>query len=228
MTKAIVSYDGTPTDHDALELGRLLADTGVELILAYVRHTTENELEREVLEERDARNLLARGAHWLEDPDVEQRVIISGSTAGGLVRLADQVEADIVVFGSDYRTAAGHVAPQSSARSLLECGPTAVAIAPANYRYDSQRELHRVGLLAPAGDDAALETARDLAESLGAQVTRDEPFVDLLVVGSRPEAPAGRLMLSSHSHKQVESATSPVIVLPHGVSLRFPAIVGIG
>ena len=38
--KAIVSYDDTHNDHDALMLGRVLAAAGAELTLAYVRHTT--------------------------------------------------------------------------------------------------------------------------------------------------------------------------------------------
>ena len=38
--QAIVSYDDTHNDHDALILGRVLAEAGAELTLAYVRHTT--------------------------------------------------------------------------------------------------------------------------------------------------------------------------------------------
>ena len=86
----------------------------------------------------------------------------------GLRWLAEQEQADIVVFGSDYRTAAGHVAPQKSAQALLEGGPAAVAIAPANYRSRPHLAVRPVGVLAEAGDDAAIETARELAESLGA------------------------------------------------------------
>ena len=74
------------------------------------------------------------------------------------------------MFGSDYRTAAGHVAPQSSTQRLLEGGPAAVAIAPANYRADRAPEITRIGVLAEPGDDAAIETARSLAEQLGATV----------------------------------------------------------
>ena len=35
---AIVSYDDTQNDHDALVLGRTLRDAGAQLTLAYVRH----------------------------------------------------------------------------------------------------------------------------------------------------------------------------------------------
>jgi nucleotide-binding universal stress UspA family protein len=221
-TKAIISYDDTPNDHDALMLGRVLADAGAELTLVYVRHATQTEREREQLEEHEAEALLDRGARTLGDLGVERRVVVSGSTAEGLKWLAEREGADVIVFGSDYRTAASHVAPQKSAQSLLEGGPAAIAIAPANYRSEHATTFGRLGLLAAPGDDAALETARDLAESLGARVTRDEPHVDLLVVGSRPEAPEGRVMVTSHAQNAIENATSPVLVVPRGVTVRFP------
>jgi len=220
-TKAIISYDDTPNDQDALMLGRVLADAGAELTLAYVRHTTESESQREALEEHQAQALLDRGADWLGDPSVERRVIVSPSTAEGLKWLAEEEDADIIVFGSDYRTAGGHVAPQRSAQGLLEGAPAAVAIAPANYRTDAAPRIGRIGILASPGDDAAIETGRVLAERLGATVTRDEPRVGLLVVGSRIEAPEGRVMIAAHAQNQLENATSPVLVVPRGVTLSF-------
>jgi len=223
--KAIVSYDDTPNDHDALMLARVLDDAGIELILAYVRHTTEDEREREQLEEHEAEALLERGARTLGDLDVKRRVVMSGSTADGLSWLAEQEEAEIIVFGSDYRTAAGHVSPQHSTQALLDGGPAAIAIAPANYRSDRAATFGRVGLLPSAVDDAALETARDLAACLGARVTLDEPHVDLLVVASRPEAPSGRVMVSSSAENEIENATSPVLVVPRGVAVHFPLAV---
>ena len=82
-----------------------------------------------------------------------------------------------------------------------------------------------MGVLADPGDDAAIDTARELAESLGARVTRDEPYVDLLVVGSRLEAPEGQVMVSSAAWSAIENATSPVLVVPRDVTVRFRAIV---
>jgi nucleotide-binding universal stress UspA family protein len=222
---AIVSYDDTLNDHDALMLGRVLADAGASLTLAYVRHTTQAQHDREELEEHEAQALLERGARWLGDLDVERRIVVSASTGEGLKWLAEQEETDIVVFGSDYRTAAGHVAPQQSTQKLLEGGPAAVAIAPANYRADRDPQITRVGLLADPGDDAAIETARALADELEATVTRDERQVDLLVVGSRFEAPEGRVMVTAQAENAIENATSPVLVVARGVALHFaPAL----
>jgi nucleotide-binding universal stress UspA family protein len=219
--KVIVSYDDTLNDHDALALGRLLADAGAQLTLAYVRHTTQSERSREELEEHEAEALLERGARWLGDYEVERRVVVSPSTGEGLKWLADEEDADIVVFGSDYRTAPGRVSPQRSAQTLLEGGPAALAIAPANFRAKESHEIRRIGLLASPGDDAAIETARELADRLGASVTRDERQVEFLVVGSRVEAPEGRVMLTAQTQNEIENATSPVLVVARGVPLRF-------
>lgn len=221
-TKAIISYDDTPNDHDALMLARVLAYTGAELSLAYVRHVKQTDGAREQLEEHEAEELLERGARTLGNLDVERRVVLSGSTAEGLKWLAEQNDADIVVFGSDYRTAAGHVSPQKSAQALLDDSPAAIAIAPANYRSEHATTFGRVGVLASPGDDAAIETARELGESLGARVTRDEPHVDLLIVGSRPEAQDGRVMITAQAQRAIENATFPVLVVPRGVTVRFP------
>ncbi len=221
--KTIVSYDDTANDRDALMLGRLLGEAGAELTLAYVRHSTRADRGREQLEEHEAEELLERGASVLSDFDVERRVVLSASTAEGLKWLAEQENAELVVFGSDYRTAAGHVAPQRSAQSLLEGGPAAVAIAPASYSTAHVPQIRAIGVLAAPGDDAAIETARELAEHFGARVTRDERHVDLLVVGSRIEAPEGRVMVTSQAQNEIENATFPVVVVARGVALEFGA-----
>src|ERR1700722_14363408 len=103
---AIVSYDDTENDHDALMLGRILGEAGAQLTLAYVRHTTQAQRAREELEEHEAEALLERGARWLENENVDRRVVVSASTGEGLAWLAEREEADMIVFGSDYRTAA--------------------------------------------------------------------------------------------------------------------------
>ena len=222
--RAIISYDDTPGDHDALMLGRILADAGAELTLAYVRHCTQNERSQEALEEHEAEMLLQRGADWFSGLQVDTRIVVSPSTPEGLRRLAEQEEADIVVFGSDYRTAPGHIAPQHSTQALLEGGATAVAIAPAGYHDEWAPRIHRIGVLAIPGDDATLATARSLADSFGATLTRDEHQVDLLVVGSRLEAAPGRVLISAHAQNEIENATCPVLVVPHGVTIDFPAV----
>jgi nucleotide-binding universal stress UspA family protein len=215
--RAIISYDDTPGDHDALMLGRILADAGASLTLAYVRHCTCDDCP----EDDNAASLLARGADRLAGLDVDTRVVVSASTPEGLCRLISEQHADIVVFGSDYRTPPGRVAPQHTTLSLLECGPAAVAIAPADY---FGARIHRIGVISIPGDDSTLATARALADSYGATLTRDERQVDMLVVGSRLEAPIGHALLSAQAQNEIENAGCPVLVVPRGVSIDFPAV----
>jgi nucleotide-binding universal stress UspA family protein len=222
---AIVSYDDTQNDHDALMLGRVLSDAGAKLTLAYVRHTTQSQRAREELAEHEAEALLERGAQWLDDPYAERRVVLSASTGEGLGWLAEQEPADIIVFGSDYRTGAGHVSIGRSAQTLLERGPAALAIAPAEYHVDRDRHIETIGVLPGSADEAAIETAFSLASRFDAQVLDSTRGVDLLVVGSRFEAPEGRVMISAQSQNAIEDATAPVLVVARGVALHFETLV---
>jgi nucleotide-binding universal stress UspA family protein len=218
---AIVSYDDTLNDQDALALARLLSDAGAELTLAYVRHATQSERALEEHEEHETEALLARGARWLGDLDVERRVLLHASTGEGLRALAQEEDHSLIVFGSDYRTAAGHVAPQRSTQRLLEGGPTAIAIAPAGYSAAPAPEIRRIGLLAGLDDSAAIDTAHQLATHFGATVTDSAHGVELLIVGSRPEARAGQVMVSAQAQNAIENATAPVLIVARGVALDF-------
>jgi nucleotide-binding universal stress UspA family protein len=221
QTHAIISYDDTLNDQDALALGRVLADAGARLSLAYVRHSNLAQQNRENLEEHEAESLLERGARWLGDLSVERRVVVHASTSEGLRVLAEQDHADLVVFGSDYRTAAGHIAPQASTERLLDGGHSAVAIAPANYRSRLSHNIDTIGVITSGHDHAAIETAHDLAERLSATVVDRQVGVDLLVVGSRTEAAQGQVLVSSSALSAIEGSTAPVLVVAKGVALKF-------
>lgn len=220
-TKIIVSYDGTDSDRDALALGRTLARAGAALALAYVRHQKETG-GREALAEHEAEALLEGGAAWLGDPDVPRFVVLSASTPEGLKELAVKEEADAIVFGSAYRTTPGHVYPQASAERLMEGGPLAVAVAPAGYVDLADAPIASIAAVDEEGDTSAAQTAAALAARLGATV-EDRPSHDagLLVVGSKPPAVHGTVLISAASAYVVELATCPAIVLPRGVPLVF-------
>ncbi len=224
-THAIISYDPTQNDHDALMLGRVLHSAGAKLTLAYVRHAALDSPETEKLAEHEAEALLERGAHWLDDPYVERRVVISPSTGEGLAWLASQEHADVIVFGSEYRTPSGRVAIGRSAQTLLDGRPAALALAPANYAAAPEPHIATIGILPGSADEAAIETAFSLAGRLGAKVTDRERGVDLLVVGSRPEAREGRVMITSSAQNAIEEATSPVLIVARGVALHFETLV---
>ncbi len=216
--KIIVSYDDTDNDRDALALGRLLAFSGAELSLAYVRHSVGG-----ALEEKEAEEMLARGAASVGAPDMPRHVVVNAGTSVGLTELAEREGADIIVFGSEYRTANGIVKPGISAHKLLLGGPAAIAVAPAGLRSHPSVSVNTVGVI-DEGDASARQTADSLAAALGASVGEHGAGpVDLLVVGSRPEAAAGKVTLSAASDYAVEAASYPVLVTPRGVALDFTA-----
>jgi nucleotide-binding universal stress UspA family protein len=201
MTTLLVSYDGTDSDRDALALGRLLVGAGASLELAYVSHRSEPEPD--------------------SPTDVPFHVVDHASTAEGLRELAVARGAELIVFGSEYRTANGHVDPQATARRLLDGGPVALALAPAGFAA-STGHVRTVAAVSEDGDPCALETASTLAAALGAELaeraTRD---ADLLVLGSKPGTVGGRVLISAASEYLIELAGCPVLVLPRGVSVLF-------
>jgi nucleotide-binding universal stress UspA family protein len=221
MAKIIVSYDGTDNDRDALALGRLLGELGGEISLAYVRHTQQPDSAREALEEKEAKELLEGGAKELGDESIPRHVVVHASTGAGLWELAEREKADVIVFGSDYRTAEGAVLPGTSAQRMLTGGPVAVAIAPAGY-WNHEPQIKSIGVLAEDdGDEAASETATSLAAALGATVSDRHDGTDLVVVGSSPASPKGHLNLSARAGYAIETAHSPVIAVPRGTALEF-------
>lgn len=220
---AIISYDDTLNDRDALMLGRVLGELGTRLTLAYVRHSTDQRPDHEQVAGHAAEALLERGVRVLADPTAQRRVVVSASTGEGLAWLAREEHADIIVFGSEYRTSRGHVSIGRSAQTLLERGPTALAFAPAGYNAD--RELATIGVLPGSADEAAIETAFSIAARYDAKVVDRSHDVDLLVVGSRAEIPEGRVAVSSRSQNAIEEAASPVLVVARGVALHFEALV---
>jgi nucleotide-binding universal stress UspA family protein len=218
-TRIIVSYDDTDNDRDALAFGRLLAFSGADLSLAYVRHSQGG-----ALEEKEAEDLLARGAESVGAPEMPRHVVVNPGTSVGLAELAERESADVIVFGSEYRTSPGTIRPGRPAHKLLLDGPAAVAIAPAGLQSNPSVSINTVGVL-DSGDPSARETASSLAAALGAGVAEHGAGpVDFLVVGSRPEAHPGKVTISAASDYAIETATSPVLVVPRGTALNFGAV----
>ncbi len=218
----IVSYDGTENDDDALALGRLLAQDTGKMALAYVRHAPEFDPSREALAQHDAERRLEQGAAHLGNPDIPRHVVFGASTGAGLEELAATEGAAAIVFGSDYRTPPGHAEPPTSAQRLLEIGATGIAVAAAGLRADPNATIGSIAVLPAQGDDAAQQTADALTAKLGVQiVTGDAPTADLLVVGSQPGAPAGRIALSGAARTMLDASRGSVLVVPSGKPLRF-------
>jgi nucleotide-binding universal stress UspA family protein len=200
VTTVIVSYDGTDNDRDALALGRILAAAGASLELAYVSHRSEPEPD--------------------SPTDVPFHVVDNASTSEGLRELAVSRGAEVIVFGSEYRTARGHVDPQATAKRLLNGGPVALALAPAGYSETNHVPVSTIRPVSEDGDPCTLETAEALARRLGAEVV-GAGEADIVVVGSKPGTVNGRVTVSAAAEYLIELAGCPVLVLPRGVSLRF-------
>jgi len=215
-TNLIVSYDGTVNDDDAVALAKLLARSGAQLALAYVRHSREFDARREELAQHDAERRLDHGAALLDADETPRHVVISASTGEGLQHLADAEGAAVIVFGSDYRTPPGHAEPGTSAQHLLEGGSVAIAVAAAGLRTEEDAAIKTIAIAGPDGDSAATQTAEALASRLGATIVpTNAKQVDLLVVGSQPGSPGGRIALSGATRSLLNSAHGSVLVVPH-------------
>jgi nucleotide-binding universal stress UspA family protein len=218
QTHIIISYDGTDNDNDALALGHIFGDAGARVSLAYVRHIPESDPAAEQVAQAHAEEILERGARWLGHPEVNRHVVLSGSTGEGLAALAVRERADLVVFGSDWHTAPGHVQPGGSASRLIEGGPVSLAIAAAGLRDRPAAALRTVALAGGESDDAARETAERLAALTGNPLALPSAEgLDLLVVGSRPGTAEGRVSISAASEYLVETTNSSVLVVARGV-----------
>jgi hypothetical protein len=219
----IVSYDASEMDQDALALGQLLAGKEDSLTLAYVRHAKEEGDEREQIADEEAAELLDSGAAILGKPDVPRFIVFSASTPEGLSQLAKSEEASVIVFGSEYRTAAGHLEPQTSARRLVDGGRVAIAIAPACFRkHNGSKKVRVIGAITPEDDPCVRETADSLAKHLGARVETDPNISpDLLVIGSKIGTPHGVVAMSAAGLYLMGTVRCPVLVLPRGVTVEF-------
>jgi nucleotide-binding universal stress UspA family protein len=228
-TKIIVSYDGTNNEDDAVALGRVFARAGADVSLAYVRHTQELEPDREVLAEREAGELLRRGAELLGAPTA-CHVVADRSTPEGLRALAEREGADVIVFCSDSHTAPRHVTIGNSAQRLLDGGRFAIAIASAGFADQQGEPVQRISVTEDPTDPSAQSTAQALAQALGANVSPAARGhdADLLVLGSRPEAGLGQVALSAAALSLAEDDAGALLVVPRGVALSFGAVASVG
>jgi nucleotide-binding universal stress UspA family protein len=223
--KIIVSYDGTANEDDAIALGRVFARAGADVGLAYVRHSSEPDRNRETLVQHEAEELLERGAELFGTPygaPLARHVVTDRSTPEGLRALAEAEGAEVIVFCSDSHTAKGHIAVGNSAERLLDGGSTAIAIAPAGFARSDTETTPQTIVAVGDGDGGAAATAERLSVALGAGVAAvANGDSQLLVIDSRAGAPVGQTSLSSSAAHLIETARCPVLVVPRGVTLPF-------
>jgi hypothetical protein len=134
--------------------------------------------------------------------------------------LAEREAATAVVFGSASNTEPGHVHPGSASRRLLQGAPSAIAFAPVGYRESARTIPSRIGVSHDDDEATARQSAAAIIDAVGssAAVVGDGP-VDLLLIGSRPGAERGRVMIGASAEPSLHAATSPVVVVARGVAL---------
>lgn len=219
----LIAYDATPHSDDALALARLLArHTGAPLHLAHVHRAdvpgspSLAPRGREDFLRREGERILVGGAEVLGDPTVTRHAIPGTTTATALRRLAEDLGASMIVFGSARDVPPGRAHPGSAARRLLHDGPSAVAFAPAGFR---DRGVSGLGSVAVAHDDDS-GTARSAAETFavgeGRIVEGADSAADLLIVGSRPGGRRGRVLTNASSEATIQASPAPVLVVALG------------
>ena len=221
---ALVSYDDTPSDHDALMLARILGSAGARPLLVYVRHTRPRTRApvRSLRSMRPARCSSAAPAGSAGGRCPRRLgIVLSASTAEGLRRMAEGG----VLRSHHLRLRAPHRARPHRAAALDADSSSTAARRPWRSRRPVTAQtgtLHHDDRGAgPRRRRAAIATARRLAERLNADLVDHGRGLDLLVIGSQEEAPVGQVMVSARARNEIESATAPVLVIARGVPLRF-------
>ena len=220
MAKVIISYDGTENDDDALALGKLLADPG-DLALAYIRHSQELDPQREKVAQHDAEQRLrpgrraarapgrppARGLRRLDRRGAgrarERRRRLDRRVRLGLPHPARARRA------AQFRaTAAGDRRHRRSLSRPPGCAPSRRSRSPRSLSSRPTATRPRCAL-----------PRRSPASACGQVTGLDGAGADLIVVGSQPGAPAGRVALSGAARTALDASRGSVLVVPSGKPL---------
>jgi nucleotide-binding universal stress UspA family protein len=169
----LVGIDESPGARDALAFAlRLASCTGASLRLATafpysdVPSRASSEAFRRYLEE-DALELLRSTAGSVDGVSGTD-AIADPSAAHALHKLAESVDAALLVVGSTHRGAVGRVVPGSTGERLLHGSPCPVAIVPRGYaKVDAIRSIG-VGYDGSDESKAALRAGYELARHCGA------------------------------------------------------------
>ena len=225
---AIVSYDDTPNDHDALMLGWVAA-RGRRQADARLRAPRDGDpsLTARRSAECEAEALLERGARWLDDEYVERRVVVSASTGEGLGWLAAQRarRPDRVRLRVPHRR---------RPRLPVPLGPDPAGARPDGAGHRPRRlctsarepEIDTIGIAAAARPTRRRSRPRSRWPSASRRRSSTATAPSTCWSSARgAEAPEGRVMVSSRSQNAIEEATCPVIVAARGAPLYFDTLV---
>jgi nucleotide-binding universal stress UspA family protein len=200
----VIGHDGSDAADAALRFAERLAADDARLLITRVaaasrRAAAEEELQR------------VRPASGLA---VETRVIEARTAVRGLVAVAKDEDADLIVVGSDRRPG-DYRAHKVLGLRLLHGAPCAVAIAPG----DPESDIRRIGVAydGSAESELALAAAYELAERLHAAVTL---YLAVLpddawgLAGQLAHRDAGALLDAAAD--RAPSGVNPATVVVHG------------
>lgn len=229
MRRIVVGYDGSERGHDALALGRTLAellrggeDGEPEALVALVY--PDGPIGSSGLRTIDPghrgaaqRVLDAARRAWPQLAPGAFLLLQAGSPAAGLHRLALEREADAIVVGASHRSAAGRIFPGSATEQTLHGAPCAVLVAPPGYA-SATRPLRRVGVAYDGSEEArhALAAARRLARGRDDVTLVAIDVVDLARPLAIPyEYPSYVVDLQAIADAHLRDASAALADVPH-------------
>ncbi len=179
FNKIIVGVDEHDGGRDAIALARNLVEPRSQITLVHIHagfpaigRGTNREFEG--VETDRAQALLERVR---DESHIDAELMTHGaaSVGHGLHEIAQSLNADLLVIGSNRRSAAGRVLIGDDAGIALNHAPCAVAIAPIGYAQHPQ-PLHEIGVAynGSAESEHAIAVARKLAECHHAKLSAFE------------------------------------------------------
>jgi nucleotide-binding universal stress UspA family protein len=184
----ITGFDGSPSGRDALALTRRLAvASGAHPTVVTVYSSAARSAD--VVTYGEHGNSLARAEALLEEarkalkdiPGATFTAVSETSVARALHRVADDVDAALVVLGSTHRSALGRVLPGTTAEAILRAVPVAVAIAPAGFAEHADTHFGVVTAAVDGGGDT------ERVARMAGQIARcSETTLHLVTVLDRP------------------------------------------
>ena len=174
FTTIVVGVDGLQGGRDALALAQRIGDlAGGELVAVHVHPYEPFPLrglrtDIEALAQDEAQALLEG---QLAEAGVQARAIATAETSPGrgLHRIADGLEADLIVIGSPHRGALGRVVAGDTARAVIQ-GATRPVLVARQGAATFAGEVVGVGYDGSPESRAALAWAERLALAIGATV----------------------------------------------------------
>jgi nucleotide-binding universal stress UspA family protein len=175
FTTIVVGVDGLPGGRDALALAQRIGDlAGGELVAVHV-HPYEPlpmrglRIDVEALAQKEAQALLEG---QLAEAGVGARAIATAETSPGrgLHRIAEGLEADLIVIGSPHRGPLGRVVAGDTARAVIQGATRPVLVARQSAATPFAGRTIGVGYDGSAESRAALAWAGRFALAVGATV----------------------------------------------------------